>query len=875
MLSVDPTNIMSLKAVERSCFYSKRVDLIVINKIPTIKDMPVPVLPLHHSPPQDAMRVLAFALPQRKTRTSLDAQDVEQDDSDELNSAKESSGSLAESQSDEEADKDLLIAFAKSVREVCGSNSENNDAHLWHADSLDLNLVVSSLRCDQSKLPKSVYSQAVPSMSVEKLPKSIQREFQSLKRSSCCLYGSLNVGDCIDDEWFAVWSLLIASLKFPRVAVQVSDSDGDFLLIETASFLPSWLSPENSGNRVFLMKGAIHVIPPTIPDSHALGLSHNLDPDSFGDPKSLPLTQALGILADSQDGLVATEASEEIQQSMRDAIYSRLPPVSTFGISSEAADPVDSLSSSLSLLPRPTQKLHRASVLLPVNAVRVFHNAPHLVTAAVRAFYYRDPSTMKHIHSLQHFAQSSQTTDSHLEDSMTPYGLQTLVTFTRHAYAMLQGQHFFPLKGWKMPYLASPLYPKAQLGLKLACGLEIILASGLERHDDNFTSNGPTREALGPNYDAYLKKLTQAGFFGEEIKGSHSWNDRERLARETYLGTKSQEKRVYHDILDALEHSVDSRDLVQSGKEDSDDWLNVSAQDVDQLLSSRILQLSDEEEDETNADINEKGAAEQLRNVLTGFDRFLKGNSGIDGVDQEEEYDEYLDDEDSSDDDDNGGSDSDAEDNNFDFSTTDFMQSIAKSLGLTPDECASIQSQYGPELAREFGEVRRAEDDFRQEIRNEVEEEMTERVDEEEGNEASTDSSEDTTNVDADDNLDDDEQKDLHVTMDDIMRAMDSELQQHGLGKEFYRASDDAQKWPSSFDELVDHDEDRKDIYTDDDGDDGEDDEHGFMNMKPLDVNINLIRNLMTSMQDGGISGIDPAGNLLRSARMHSVNEKL
>jgi len=31
---------------------------------------------------------------------------------------------------------------------------------------------------------------------------------------------------------------------------RVDDNDGEFLLIEAADFLPKWLSPENSENRV-------------------------------------------------------------------------------------------------------------------------------------------------------------------------------------------------------------------------------------------------------------------------------------------------------------------------------------------------------------------------------------------------------------------------------------------------------------------------------------------------------------------------------------------------------------------------------------------------------------------------------------------------
>ena len=38
----------------------------------------------------------------------------------------------------------------------------------------------------------------------------------------------------------------------------VSDSDGEFLLIEAADYLPSWVTPNNSENRVRILKVIIN-----------------------------------------------------------------------------------------------------------------------------------------------------------------------------------------------------------------------------------------------------------------------------------------------------------------------------------------------------------------------------------------------------------------------------------------------------------------------------------------------------------------------------------------------------------------------------------------------------------------------------------------
>lgn len=36
--------------------------------------------------------------------------------------------------------------------------------------------------------------------------------------------------------------------------IRIEDNDGEFLLIEAADFLPKWLDPENSANRVSMPK---------------------------------------------------------------------------------------------------------------------------------------------------------------------------------------------------------------------------------------------------------------------------------------------------------------------------------------------------------------------------------------------------------------------------------------------------------------------------------------------------------------------------------------------------------------------------------------------------------------------------------------------
>ncbi|KAF8569790.1 hypothetical protein P879_01728 [Paragonimus westermani] len=74
------------------------------------------------------------------------------------------------------------------------------------------------------------------------------------------LSGSVNFGESIEDEWFIVWLLTQITVLDPSVLIQVSDDDGEFLLIETAESLPKWINPENALNRVWIFRGQMGLL---------------------------------------------------------------------------------------------------------------------------------------------------------------------------------------------------------------------------------------------------------------------------------------------------------------------------------------------------------------------------------------------------------------------------------------------------------------------------------------------------------------------------------------------------------------------------------------------------------------------------------------
>ena len=56
--------------------------------------------------------------------------------------------------------------------------------------------------------------------------------------------------------------------------------------------------------------------------------------------------------------------------------------------------------------------------------------------------------------------------------------MTVIVTFNRALYAQLAQQQFQPPRGYPLPPLNSPAFRAAELGMKLTCGFEMVMAKG-------------------------------------------------------------------------------------------------------------------------------------------------------------------------------------------------------------------------------------------------------------------------------------------------------------------------------------------------------------------------------------------------------------
>lgn len=222
------------------------------------------------------------------------------------------------------------------------------------------------------------------------------------------------------------------TISFPRLWARISDSDGEFLLVEAANVLPQWLSPEIDRNRAWIHNGKLFVIPidETVPST-----SRNL---------KLP------------------EAVEYFKKKSENLVHSPF-------IESEAFYRLEKYPAQVS------NSLHHSLITIPRKLAFVLHALPKSIAPAVEAFYLRDPLALKPIVS------STSPLVFPPEDLVT-----VSVRFSKVLYAQLRSQHFDAPPRWKQVLEGSRNQGDAgseswesetrrrELGMKLTCGFEML-----------------------------------------------------------------------------------------------------------------------------------------------------------------------------------------------------------------------------------------------------------------------------------------------------------------------------------------------------------------------------------------------------------------
>ncbi|KAJ5132678.1 hypothetical protein N7448_006836 [Penicillium atrosanguineum] len=388
------------------------------------------------------------------------------------------------------------------------------------------------------------------------------------------LHGRTNYGDSIEDEWVVVYILRELTKRHKDIWVKVGDSDGEFLLVEAAGTLPAWLEPEVADNRVWINQGDLKIIKPK---------------KDTGKKVSETLT--------------LPEAHKIIQEEPNRFIRSRI-------IQEEAFYRLRNYPKQIS------ENLHHAIVTLPRKVAHLLHRKPAYISPVVEAFYIRDPIAMRPLKS-----KDASDLVFKPEDFVT-----VSLKFTRVGYAQLKSQEFPTPSTWEgtlPPPEDLKAYARAETGMKVSCGLEMLL------------------------YDPHHQDKTS-------VREMKIWLE---------------------DIDDGEEHLTGDLEIERDWdkREDDEKWLDINFEDLDRELKGG------KSEEKTGGDFGDVGAQQNLQRIVARFEEFLNDNSaGFDGADF---IDDFGSDSDVDDDDEDELS-SDGEDKDASFDEEEFSRMMKEMMGM-------------------------------------------------------------------------------------------------------------------------------------------------------------------------------------------------
>lgn len=280
-----------------------------------------------------------------------------------------------------------------------------------------------------------------------------------------------------------------------------------------------------------------------------------------------------------------------------------------------------------------SENLHSAMVTIPRKVAYLLHQKPAYISPAVEAVYVRDPIAMRPLRAKD---------DSDL--TFKPEDMVTVsVRFTRVGYAQLKSQDFPVPNTWtgKLPPAEDQkAYGRAETGMKVACGFEMLL------YDPHHQDKPSVRE---------MKLVLEDVESGDE-----------QLPTDEEI-EKTWEKR-----------------------EDDEKWLDINFEDLDRELKGRNKTNADE-----GGNFGDASAQENLQRIVARFEEFLNDNSaGFDGADF---IDDFGSDSDVDDDDDEEELSSDGEDKDASFNEEEFARMMKEMMGMPsgPDSIRNRVQELG------------------------------------------------------------------------------------------------------------------------------------------------------------------------------------
>ncbi|KAL4871012.1 hypothetical protein BDV12DRAFT_165106 [Aspergillus spectabilis] len=421
------------------------------------------------------------------------------------------------------------------------------------------------------------------------------------------LSGRTNFGDSVEDEWVVVYMLRELTKKHKEIWATVTDNDGQFLLAEASGALPAWLEPDIADNRVWIHQGDLVIIKPKN--------------DKRRVTETISLPESKRIIKDEPKRLMRSTMIQE------EAFYR------------------------LRNYPKQiNENLHSALVTLPRKVAFLLHQKPAYISAAVEAFYLRDPIALRPL-------RGKDADDL----AFKPEDFVTVSTrFTRPGYAQVKSQDFPAPKSWvsKLPSTENrKVYERAETGMKVACGFEMLLTDP-------------------QNQDKAL--VREMKLVIEDLKTGD-----ETLPTDAEIQTWDQ-------------------------REDDEKWLDISFEDLDTELKGR---KKEENQDQSTGEFGDANAQENLQRIVAQFEKFLNDESaGFEGAD----FDDYGSDSEIEDDEDEDELDSEGEDKEASFDEEEFSRMMKEMMGMPSMPGPSGPSQSARPLKRVEELDTDSEDDTKQ-----------------------------------------------------------------------------------------------------------------------------------------------------------------
>ncbi|XP_029053977.1 protein ecdysoneless [Osmia bicornis bicornis] len=452
---------------------------------------------------------------------------------------------------------EILLQEIEKFNEVIAPYVKN---YIWHSDELTFHP-----RTKQALLLEKLIESS-----------SVSEECNILPHIYVCLH----FDEDISDEWFTVFLIFKLTQTFNGLIAKVTDSDGEFLLIEAANALPSWANPETCENCVFIYNEELHIV-------------------------REKYNTLFDLLSNIQEKPYLSKASEKVQ---------------------------DALGKRISIYPDEINKRHhKARVFLPEKAVLILRQEPRFVSLAIRTICHSDPLERKVCRAMKYFPPEQR--------------VMVNIKMTRCLYAMANHCRYTgdPRTGWNLPPVSSSKYNAHALGIKIACGLEMLVARANEdrRKTEKRTINDPEKQKVNERtLNTYLTRLESSGYFRKLLRDSQEYKNFENVAKDYYLEHLNSNNHITNvnksdaeKVLEAWENiqstdiELHAQDETTLSPADSDSWLNVDPEQLEAFLSEQWTNDKNKKYEQESLSLKEKVKTFLSRTSDIGGVQFLEDHS--------------------------------------------------------------------------------------------------------------------------------------------------------------------------------------------------------------------------------------------------------